>query len=423
MSPELDIKNTDIEINRTFDFTELETRLRRVQLKDKVISDFFPYLHAKISLQEVSVDSLRPSALYVLKDNLDRVQAVNDQLANKGIDVYGFNQSTALVDYNYGGRGGIILGPPIVEVSDEDSGALVVADGLHRVTRAKMDGRKRIVVLKIENAAMPLPVFPIEWYEVKVEASVPSEKRRYRFDKSYDQIKKWKAKNYSKFIQGFNFPELNWQRGDYPEASRAQSETWNEVGKRERVAAIVASNGKALMVKRTDSGLWGLPAGGVEAFDKRDYEISGMSVRRELFEETGLVALKWRKIGIVFKNPNYGVIYEVQVTDNSRVDIELEDYVSEFNKGNGNEEVSKLALLGRKEIEDLNKQGQLFKPEYNMTALKDYFEKKGNGRLEKIPRNFAPWDGPDIFWHSQENLTFGGTLDLDYFDRQAVLFD
>lgn len=405
MLPELDKKYTGVEINRTFDFTELERRLRRVQLKDKVISDFFPYLHAKISLQEVSIDSLRPSALYVLKDNLDRVHAVNNQLTKKGIDVYGFNQSTALVDYNYGGREGIILGPPIVEVSDDDFGASIVADGLHRVTRAKMDGRKSIVVLKIENAAVPLPVFPVEWDEVEVQASVPTEKRRYRFDKSYDQIKNWKTKNYSKFIQGFNFPELEWQKGVYPEVSRGQKVAWNEIGKRERIAAIVTTEDKVLMVKRADSGLWGLPAGCVEDFDKRDYEISGMSVRRELFEETSLIALRWRIVGNVFKNPNYGTIYEVQVIDKAHVDIDLEDYVSEFNKGNGNAEVSKLALLDRKEIEKLNRQGHLFKPEYNMTVLRDYFEKKVHGGLEKTSIKFAPWDGPDVFWHSQECFT------------------
>lgn len=421
MSPELDIKNTDIEINRTFDFTELETRLRRVQLKDKVISDFFPYLHAKISLQEVSVDSLRPSALYVLKDNLDRVQAVNDQLANKGIDVYGFNQSTALVDYNYGGRGGIILGPPIVEVSDEDSGALVVADGLHRVTRAKMDGRKRIVVLKIENAAMPLPVFPIEWYEVKVEASVPSEKRRYRFDKTYDQIKEWKVRNYPKFIQGFNFPELNWKNGVYPEVTSEQKEAWNEVGKKERAAAIVLSNDKILMVKRASSGLWGLPAGKVEPFDKPDFEVSGMSVRRELFEETGLVGLRWRKVGSVSKSPNHGFIYEVQVTDKVHVDIALEDYVSEFNKSRGNSEVSKLALFSMNQLKGLNKKGQIFKPEYNMTALENFFGKRDSDELVFDTDSLG--DESDIFWHYQENLSFDHML--DYYDRlgKVVFFD
>lgn len=406
MSPEIANNDTNFEINRTFDFLELEKRLRRVQLKDEVILDFFPYLHAKISLQKVPIDSLRPSALYVLKDNLDRVGKVNNLLAKKGIDAYGFNQSTALVDFNYGERQGIILGPPIVEVSDDDSGALIVTDGLHRVTKAKMEGRKSIVVLKIENAAVPLPVFPVGWDEVNVEISVPTEKRRYRFDKSYDQIKKWKTVNYSKFIRGFNFSELEWQKGVYPEVLKGYKEAWNEIGKKERVAAIVTSKGKALMVKRADSGLWGLPAGCVEDFDKRDYEISGMSVRRELFEETGLIALRWRIVGNIFKNPNYGTIYEVQATDRAHVDIDLEDYVSEFNKGPGNSEVSTLALFDPKEIEELNRQRQVFKPEYNLVALKNYFGIKEGGRLESISHKFAPWDGPDVFWHSQESLIF-----------------
>lgn len=404
MSPEIAKNDTDIEINRTFDFVELEKRLRRVQLKDEVILDFFPYLHAKISLQKVPVDSLQPSALYVLEDNLDRVGKVNKLLAKKGIDAYGFNQTTALVDFNCGGRQRIILGPPIVEVSDDDSGALIVTDGLHRVTKAKMEGRKNIVVLKIVNAAVPLPVLPVDWNEVKIEKDVPAEKRRYRFDKSYDQIKSWKTKNYSKFIQGFNFPELGWQKGVYPEVSKGHKEAWNEIGKRERVAAIVTSKDKVLMVKRADSGLWGLPAGCVEDFDKRDCEISGMSIRRELFEETNLIALRWRNVGNIFKKLNYGTIYEVQVTDRAHVDIDLEDYIFEFNKGRGNSEVSKLTLFNINELEELDGQGQVFKPEYNMAALKNFFGKKVTGKLEVVPGNFSPWDGPDIFWHSQESF-------------------
>ena len=404
MLPEFMNREATLEIKNTFSFVELEKRLRRVQLNDKAIADFYPYLHADISLQTIPIDVLHPSALYVLKDNLDRIGEVGRLFTEKGIDIFSLNSEISIVDYNYEERECIVLGPPIVEESKDDSRILIITDGLHRVTMAKMEGRKSIVVAKIEKTAAPLPVLPVEWDEVKIKTSVPTEKRRYRFD-SHDQIKRWKAENYPRFIQGFNFPELEWQKGIYPEISKGHDQWWGEVEQRDSVAVIVRSGEKVLMVERADSGLWGLPSGHVEVYDKRSYEVSGMSPRRELFEETGLIALKWRNIGHIFKNLNIGIIYEAKVIDKTHVDMNLEDYIFAFNQSTGNLEVSKLRLFSLKEVKKLNSQGQLFKPEYNMTALGNYFEKREDGRLEEVSQNFAPWDGPDAFWHSQESFT------------------
>jgi len=403
MSPETDRVGDVLKFNFSYPFSELEKRLRRATLKDRNIPDFSPYLHADISLEKVRIDDLYPCALYVLKENLNRAGEIRKALRGRGIDIFNLTENKSLVNYDWGDRRGIEMGPPVVEVSGDDGGILVITDGLHRVTEARMEEEKEMVVVKVDNVSIPLPVLPVSWNEVKVVDSVPQIKRKFRFS-SYEEIKKWTAENYSRFIQGFDFPELDWQKGIYPEHSKSP---WREgLTERDRAATIVSSDDKVLMVQRADSGLWGLPSGCVEIYDQ-PYRVSGMSARRELVEETGLVALEWRLINHIFKEGSrVGWIYEAKVIDGTHVDMNLEDYISVFNESRGNMEVSKLGLFSLKGVGDLEKNGKLFKPEYNLIAVENYIRRKTDGSLEKVPDCYAPWDAPDIFWHRQESFPF-----------------
>jgi hypothetical protein len=94
--------------------------------------------------------------------------------------------------------------PPVVEVSDDDQGTLVITDGLHRTHIAKMRGLKTIMALKIQKTAIPLPVLPIEWPEIKLCDTVPpsEQKRRFRFT-DMQEIWQWIDDHQERFKQGF----------------------------------------------------------------------------------------------------------------------------------------------------------------------------------------------------------------------------
>lgn len=68
-------------------------------------------------------------------------------------------------------------------------------------------------------------------------------------------------------------------------------------------AAVVATqdNGKILMIRRRDSGLWGLPAGRWEPGDTNSLGIHSFesTIIRELKEETSLTARRIRLIDFV----------------------------------------------------------------------------------------------------------------------------
>ena len=74
---------------------------------------------------------------------------------------------------------------------------------------------------------------------------------------------------------------------------------------------VVDSEGRILLQKRRDNGLWGYAGGSVEL----DEEVEKAAMR-ELFEETGLVASRWVELGTIHNAIGYSneriVIYLAQ---------------------------------------------------------------------------------------------------------------
>jgi 8-oxo-dGTP pyrophosphatase MutT (NUDIX family) len=77
---------------------------------------------------------------------------------------------------------------------------------------------------------------------------------------------------------------------------------------------IIDTDGRLLLIKRSDNGCWGLPGGGVEPGEKID-----MSARRETLEETGLELGEMRLLNvysgpeIYYRYPNGDEIYGVVI--------------------------------------------------------------------------------------------------------------
>lgn len=164
------------------DYEKLVETLRDVTLVgDRTIR---PYEDADIHISILPIDSLSPTSLYVLKENLDRVEDMAEYLSRwhrahplfiHGLGSYSMNGE----QFN--------IAPPIIETSDE--GKLIV-DGLHRLYYAKSLGMEHSLVVEITNVdpRYPLVPLPVTWEDVKVCSEVPSVKRRYRFETVEDLI-------------------------------------------------------------------------------------------------------------------------------------------------------------------------------------------------------------------------------------------
>lgn len=191
-------------IQSTCGFHEVVDRLRNVTLKDKPI--LHPYWMSKITLERVNIEDLYPCALYVLTENLNRVQELRESFLKQGIDPLQMKVDKALVNYSWKGKENCVITPPLIEVSEDDGGIMMVVDGLHRVIKARKFGLKTMIVTKVEDVSVPLPVLPVGWDEVKVVDTIPpaEQKRRYRFT-SMDEIQKWEESNQERFVQAFDW--------------------------------------------------------------------------------------------------------------------------------------------------------------------------------------------------------------------------
>jgi len=171
------------EIPEVYRFCDLERASRNVRLTN--VRGIYPYLNARISLEEISIDLLVPTARYVLRNNLRTQDQLREQLLIFGIDPCHLDSNLAAARLN-GSGGAQILVPPIIEKSVEDDGVNAITDGLHRIVNAKAGGEDSISVLKIEGSAVPLPVKPVQWDEVEAVDEVPplSTKRKLRFSNS-----------------------------------------------------------------------------------------------------------------------------------------------------------------------------------------------------------------------------------------------
>jgi hypothetical protein len=198
------IRTLNLAINKNHDSSELEKKLKIVTLYNQVIPGFYPYHQSKFSLSSVQIDQLYPCSLYILESQLKLLGDLYRSFLGVGADILCLTPGQSIIDYTRHGKDYTIM-PPVVELSEDDGGKLIITDGLHRVLIAKELGRQTITAVKIENIAAPLPVLPIEWNEIRLCDAVPptEQKRRFRF-RSMDEIWSWIKQNPERFNQGFD---------------------------------------------------------------------------------------------------------------------------------------------------------------------------------------------------------------------------
>lgn len=138
-----------------------------------------PYEHATISIEEMQVDEIAPTTLYVIKKGLQLQRDLRQTLQSIGHDPLWLEGGLWL--QQDGQRIGLI--PPIVE-DDPDHGPCLI-DGAHRVYNGRKIGQVTIRVIYISNALSSTPIYahPNTWDEVIEYDDTPSNpelKKRYR---------------------------------------------------------------------------------------------------------------------------------------------------------------------------------------------------------------------------------------------------
>jgi hypothetical protein len=138
--------------------TEKERLLAQVRQTETLNGRERVYQNARIEIRDFNPDEVYPTAKYVLKGNLENLEALQTMLDNEGVDIFN-------LDCVHEGLDGIIIAPPVVELSD---GVPAIVDGQHRFYMAKQQGR-RIKAIYVEGADENIPVisYPVPWSEVK----------------------------------------------------------------------------------------------------------------------------------------------------------------------------------------------------------------------------------------------------------------
>jgi len=124
--------------------------------------NIFPYKKSDIKIQEMSLEDIRPTQLYVLKDHLEFQRDLHNELLEYGYNTLRLIGSLTLK--NLENIQGML--PPIVE-EDEEYGPCLL-DGTHRAYLARQLGFKAINVIMISRVSREVPMIalPNEWDEI-----------------------------------------------------------------------------------------------------------------------------------------------------------------------------------------------------------------------------------------------------------------
>jgi hypothetical protein len=174
---------------------ELIKRLRKVTMLKR--PDVYPYKDSFISLERVSTNYLSTSQYYILVDELKKVRDLKWALQEHGIDI--FNLKGYIKFWLEGRDFPMDLLPPVVEESIESDGSVIniVADGLHRIYMARLEGIiPQVVFIRGIPKDFPYYAYPIAegWNKIVIVEDLPE-----------GFLKKWhRVENYESLYRNFN---------------------------------------------------------------------------------------------------------------------------------------------------------------------------------------------------------------------------
>lgn len=166
-----------IKVERAIPQEELIETMHRITLASN--PDVLPYEHADITVEEVTIDELSPTTLYVIKRGLSFQRQLREGLKASGFDPLLLTGGLQLRQ----GENTIGLVPPIVEDDPEHGPCLI--DGAHRTYVGRQIGQTVMNVIHIRGALSSAPIYalPNEWHEIIEYDETPADpalKKRYR---------------------------------------------------------------------------------------------------------------------------------------------------------------------------------------------------------------------------------------------------
>ena len=182
-------REEEFRLKRYRNWQELVEMIRTVPLKGD--GALHPYKTARIQPRLYSLNSLRPTAFYVLQTQVELQRYIFENLRTHY--ALGLFDLTGVIEYELGNTIHV-MSPPIVEryyESRENRVVSVIVDGLHRAFLARQLGIDAIWVVEITEipSAYPLIPLPADWHDVKAVSRAPDNKakREYRFP-SYEKF-------------------------------------------------------------------------------------------------------------------------------------------------------------------------------------------------------------------------------------------
>ncbi len=221
----------NIEIIRTFNFLQLEEKLRGIPLmqQDRNGNDILPYKDAHISMRHFFIEDVNPPTFYLLKKNLELLQEFHLALLNLGYDFLHLNEQTAGLEILKKENNELwTLIPPVIESTSRvvkyvpQDGEInhghiptritiqLICDGAHRVALARGYGGNFVgIAITGSNPDYSYYAHPNGWEMVKTVDEVPTtkeDKKYYRFEDCYSLYRNFDTIGCGK-PRGFGTPE------------------------------------------------------------------------------------------------------------------------------------------------------------------------------------------------------------------------
>ncbi len=190
---------------------ELIERLRRVRMLTS--PDVTVYSQATITLEKIRTDFLSPPQSYILNSELQKVRNLRWALKEHGVELFNLDGYASI--YLEGNDEPVDVLPPVVEESVEEDGSvhLIICDGMHRVSLARMEWViPQVIFIRGIPKEYPYYAYPVPggWNSVVARDDLPE-----------GFIKKWhRIKEYKSLYRNFNsaFSNVGGPRGRFTKA-------------------------------------------------------------------------------------------------------------------------------------------------------------------------------------------------------------
>tara|TARA_Y100000310_G_scaffold324031_1_gene385340 strand:- start:15442 stop:16113 length:672 start_codon:yes stop_codon:yes gene_type:complete len=217
----------DVAIVRRIPFTDLESKLKQVELlkPDSEGNKIYPYKDSEIIFRQAHPDSLVPTTLYLLNENLTVQKELREVMLTKfGIDSLQLDAAYTL-DFIQGSENQrITILPPIVENQPESvsydkhspddlpyvrSKHIIMPylnDGAHRIWLSKELGINPVIA-DINNVHPKYPLYAHgnSWDDVKLMDEVPSPDQKKLYRRKGDRLYQL-YRNFDSVFEGCSKP-------------------------------------------------------------------------------------------------------------------------------------------------------------------------------------------------------------------------